>query len=80
MAFEGLIQGAQAVVTQSARVLAARERQSALGMTSMPVQRRQSHPLISRRVPVESTSGMVPLAPCSRQAAAEGTVTARSPL
>jgi hypothetical protein len=42
MAFEGLIQWTQAVVTQSARVSAARERQSALGMTSTPVQRRQA--------------------------------------
>ena len=42
MAFEGLVQWTQAVVTQSARVSAARERQSSLGMTSAPPQRRQA--------------------------------------
>ena len=42
MAFEGLVQWTQAVVTQSARVSAARERQAALGMTSTPAQRRQA--------------------------------------
>jgi len=42
MAFEGLVQWTQAVVAQSARVSAARERQSSLGMTSAPPQRRQA--------------------------------------
>lgn len=43
MAFEGLVQWTQAVVTQSARISAAREHQSAtLRMTSTPVQRRQA--------------------------------------
>ena len=42
MAFEGLVQWTQAVVTQSARVSAARDRQSSLGMTSTPPQRRQA--------------------------------------
>ena len=42
MAFEGLVQWTQVVVAQSARVSAARERQSSLGMTSAPPQRRQA--------------------------------------
>lgn len=42
MAFEGLVQWTQAVVTQSARVSAARERQATLGMTSTPSQRREA--------------------------------------
>jgi hypothetical protein len=42
MAFEGLTQWTQAVVTQSARVSAARERQSSFGATSTPAQRRQA--------------------------------------
>jgi hypothetical protein len=42
MAFDGLIQWTQAVVTQSARVSEARDRQSAaLSITSEPMQRRQ---------------------------------------
>ena len=42
MAFEGLVQWTQAVVAQSVRVSAARERQSELGTTSTPTQRRQA--------------------------------------
>jgi|SRR5665213_348328 len=42
MAFEGLVQWTQAVVTQSTRVSAARERQAALDITSTPPQRRQA--------------------------------------
>jgi hypothetical protein len=42
MAFEGLVQWTQAVVTQSARVSEARDRQSSLGLTSTPLQRRQA--------------------------------------
>jgi hypothetical protein len=45
MAFEGLVQWTQAVITQSARISEARERQSAslrLGPTSTPQQRRQA--------------------------------------
>lgn len=42
IAFEGLVQWTQAVVAQSARVSAARERQAALGITNTPAQRRQA--------------------------------------
>ncbi len=42
MAFEGLVQWTQAVVTQSVRISAARERQVALDITSTPAQRRQA--------------------------------------
>ncbi len=42
MAFEGLVQWTQAVVTQSARVSEARARLSPLGSTGMPAQRRQA--------------------------------------
>lgn len=42
MAFEGLVQWTQTVVAQSARVSAARDRQSSLGTTSTPLQRRQA--------------------------------------
>ncbi len=42
MAFEGLVQWTQAVVTQSTRVSAARDRQSLLGATSGPPQRREA--------------------------------------
>ena len=42
MAFQGLVQWTQAVVTQSVRVSAARENVSAIGMTGTPTQRRQA--------------------------------------
>jgi hypothetical protein len=42
MAFEGLGQWTQAVVTQSARVSAAQGRRSSFGMTSSPAPRRQA--------------------------------------